>query len=92
MHHYVFADPGGADRSAQPEFSADTRRFTPLPTAAGGVRGEQLVEGNSAFGFEWPFCGLETVTGRALRFGILRALFEMQLAAQSVWNMTRASA
>jgi hypothetical protein len=70
MLRYVLADlglevnPVGVDPSAQAEFSAGTRRFTPLPTAAGGA---EFVEENPPFGFERSFCGPETDTGRALR-------------------------
>ncbi len=72
MHHCAFADlglggnPGAADRSAQPEFSADTRRFTPLPTAAGDVRGEKLVERNDAFGYCAILLRPEILYGAAL--------------------------
>jgi hypothetical protein len=57
MHHYVVADlghegdPGRANRSAQPELCAIRAFFAPQPTEAGGVSGEQLVEGKPAFGF-----------------------------------------
>jgi hypothetical protein len=66
MHHYVVAElrlegnPGRAVRSAQPEFSADTRRA-----------GELLLEGITPVTFERSFCGLETFTGRLFRRGIL---------------------